>query len=254
MSEERKKFSKKVCYRCDNPGTTREHFPPKSFFPKGGGLQLKTVRSCENHNNKKSHDDQYVLAQICMNAARADNAAKRSFLVSIEPQLKHSERFKRLLADGAQRLPNGSYRYPVNINRINNFFDSLCCAIFFDKYGSHFNSDTHEMQHVYANFHSDDREHNEQVELVFSSFNDFFEEFRERVEKFEADKIDEVIYSNRIFASDGKNLSITIAHTFFGVFEVISLLTHKETSENLSGLISKLTEESQGRMQSPSVP
>ena len=55
---------------CQRRGTTREHIPPKSFFPKDQRNQLLTVKSCELHNNKKSSDDIYVLAQICMNASR----------------------------------------------------------------------------------------------------------------------------------------------------------------------------------------
>lgn len=59
------------CYYqgCTNKGTTKEHIPPKSFFPEGEKEQLLTVKSCPIHNNKKSTDDQYVLAHICMNAS-----------------------------------------------------------------------------------------------------------------------------------------------------------------------------------------
>jgi hypothetical protein len=37
------------CYYqgCSRPGTTKEHIPPQSFFPKDQRNQLLTVRSCE---------------------------------------------------------------------------------------------------------------------------------------------------------------------------------------------------------------
>ncbi|AXH64146.2 MULTISPECIES: hypothetical protein [Providencia] len=46
------------CYYCGNPATTREHVPPKCFFPKGSNLI--TVPSCEIHNNDKSHIDEIM--------------------------------------------------------------------------------------------------------------------------------------------------------------------------------------------------
>jgi hypothetical protein len=55
----------KICYYCGERATTREHVPPKGFFSRKANLQLKTVPSCTKHNNAKSHDDQYLLAQIC---------------------------------------------------------------------------------------------------------------------------------------------------------------------------------------------
>lgn len=47
------------------------------------------------------------------------------------------------------------------------------------------------------------------------------------MEHFEADKIDEVVYSNAVMDPIGTEGSITIAHTFYGVFEVVSLLSRK---------------------------
>ena len=69
-----------LCYLCRRPARTREHVPPKSFFPRGGNLQLMTVPSCEEHNNAKSDDDQYLLAHITLHAASGDNLAKKVFI------------------------------------------------------------------------------------------------------------------------------------------------------------------------------
>ena len=62
------------CYYqgCTKKGITKEHIPPRSFFPKGEKEQLLTVKSCEIHNNRKATDDQYVLAQICMSASSSN--------------------------------------------------------------------------------------------------------------------------------------------------------------------------------------
>jgi hypothetical protein len=53
---------------CDAPETSREHVPPKCFFPKeadaldGKDLRkdLITVPSCDVHNTQKSLDDEYL--------------------------------------------------------------------------------------------------------------------------------------------------------------------------------------------------
>jgi predicted Ser/Thr protein kinase len=57
---------------------------------------------------------------------------------------------------------------------------------------------------------------------IESMIGDFFKEHQHRMEHYEADKIDEVVYSNKVIDPLG-----TEAHTFYGVFEVISLLSRK---------------------------
>jgi len=218
---------KTVCYRCDRIATTREHFPPKSFFPKGTNLQLQTVRSCELHNNSKSNDDQYLLAHICLNASRGENLAKQVFLRSIVPLLDRSPAFQKMINEGAEWLPDGSRRYPVDVARFNNFFDSLSCAVFFDRFSRQFDSNTHILHHVYLSLTSEDLVDNQQVELASNMMEYFFRHHRALIEHFEADHINEVVYSNDILAPGGVDASITIAHSFYGVFEVVSLMTRK---------------------------
>jgi len=55
----------KVCYMCDKPATSREHAPPKCFFPRAKDVNsgknyrrnLITVPSCDEHNISKSAND-----------------------------------------------------------------------------------------------------------------------------------------------------------------------------------------------------
>jgi hypothetical protein len=62
----------KTCYMCDRQATSREHVPPKCFFPEKGELSperdyrknLITVPSCDAHNLSKSKDDEYLLAVV----------------------------------------------------------------------------------------------------------------------------------------------------------------------------------------------
>lgn len=48
------------CYMCAAEATTREHAPPRSFFPKELRIGLVTVPSCPKHNNDNSADVEYV--------------------------------------------------------------------------------------------------------------------------------------------------------------------------------------------------
>ncbi|TWR26604.1 hypothetical protein FPZ42_06070 [Mucilaginibacter achroorhodeus] len=57
-------MSKATCYMCDQPATTVEHVPPKSYFPKNKRENLITVPSCTLHNNATSKDDEYVRGII----------------------------------------------------------------------------------------------------------------------------------------------------------------------------------------------
>ena len=73
------KFPKDAkCYACNELATTKEHVPPKCFFPKKKGFSkespdyrshLITVPSCRIHNNFRSKDDEYTAAVIAMNSS-----------------------------------------------------------------------------------------------------------------------------------------------------------------------------------------
>ncbi len=57
------------CYFCGNPATSTEHVPPKCLFPEQKDLcekdyrkNLITVPSCDEHNSRKSRDDEFLMA------------------------------------------------------------------------------------------------------------------------------------------------------------------------------------------------
>lgn len=221
------KINKTTCYRCSAVATTREHIPPKSFFPRGGNLQLKTVPSCTTHNNEKSGDDQYLLSHICMNAALNNNLASQIFFRSIAPQLDRSKKFKDTLIRGSQSLPSGARNYTVDLVRFDNFFDHLVCAIYFDRYQTSFNPTQFEISHYYLSLTTQEPAELQRRAWLTSMLGDFFSNYQNLVEHYEADKIKEVVYQHKIIDPLSNNASITIAHTFYGVFEVVTLLTRK---------------------------
>jgi len=59
------------CYCCNELATSREHVPPLCIFPQTkdtDGLDFRknliTVPSCEKHNQKKSKDDEFLMATL----------------------------------------------------------------------------------------------------------------------------------------------------------------------------------------------
>lgn len=219
------KRSRRTCYRCDNPASSKEHVPAKAFFPKKASLQLKTVPSCELHNSAKSADDQYVLAHICINAAQGRNLAKRVFLRSIVPHLNQSQGFRKLISDNSQWRSDGICLYPVNLARFDNFFDNLSCALFYIRFGTVFDPQAHNMQHVYLNFRTEDEDEKGRIASAQDMLRYFFDKHRRTIEEYESDYVDEIVYAHKIIAPLEAHGSITIAHSFYGVFEVVSLIT-----------------------------
>jgi hypothetical protein len=68
-------FEEPQCYCCEKIATTKDHIPPRCFFPRKKDLSdgdhdytnnLITVPACSEHNNSRSPDDEYTAAVIAM--------------------------------------------------------------------------------------------------------------------------------------------------------------------------------------------
>lgn len=217
-----------TCYfqGCSAKGTTKEHIPPRSFFPDGEKEQLLTVRSCEKHNNAKSVDDLYVLAQICMNASPS-NRAGEVWESKIVPQLAFNNgAFQKRLAAGSRRLPDGAVKYRVEIARMDEFFSALSCGILYKTCRTPL-PQNYNIAHVYHNFtgHSDPAmlAIESGIEKFYSGKPLDFMSFGEPGTK------NENIYNVTVFGIPDYQSSITIVHVFFGVFKVTSMLTRTLT-------------------------
>jgi len=202
-----------------------EHFPAKAFFPRGANLQLQTVPACDLHNSGRSAEDQYLLAHIVMNASRQDNLPQKIFFRSILPQLRQSKGFRSLLVEGSWDLPDGARAYRVDTARFDRVFDDLCHAIYFHRYGKVLDGSKHRLHHFYLSLNSQDEEDQAQVSSAGQTFALLMQEYSFMVDHYEADRIDEKIYERKVMDPGGSDASITIAHTFYGVFDVLSLLT-----------------------------
>lgn len=213
-----------TCYfqGCTEKGVTKEHIPPRSFFPDGEKEQLLTVISCEKHNNAKSKDDLYVLAQICMNASPS-NRAREVFMNKVAPQLEFNNgTLRKRLAEGAVPLGNGVVKYKVDLARLESFFTALSCGIIYKSCGSSLPAN-YKISHVFHNFQS---EADAQTREIEDAINNFYSGKPMAFMEFgEPDTKNKKIYTVTIFGIPQFQSSITLVHKFFGAFKVTSMLT-----------------------------
>ena len=213
------------CYfqGCAEKGITKEHIPPRSFFPEDERMQLLTVKSCKKHNNAKSKDDLYVLAQICMNASPS-NRAREIWLERVSPQLSHNnDALRQLLAKDSIET-GGGVRYQVDIERFDDFFTALCCGLVFKSQKASLPSD-YTVSHIYHNFSS---KMEPEWEALVSGVDQFYDGPAPDVFSFgNPDTHNERIYTVEIYGITKFQGSITIVHKFFGVFKVTSMLTRQ---------------------------
>jgi hypothetical protein len=110
-----KKF-KGYCYFCGAKATTFEHVPPRQMF-KGFSCDSITVPSCDEHNTKKSGDDQAIISSFLIPLRNGKDVYK------LEPEIEQAikaatpsfERAKKkaisaqLINNQPADIPNTSY-------------------------------------------------------------------------------------------------------------------------------------------------
>jgi hypothetical protein len=216
----------KLCYYqgCKNKASTKEHVPPKAFFPKNLRNQLITVSSCEKHNNEKSHDDQYVLAHICMNSS-PKNRSQELFLEKVLPQLKHNgAALGKLISKDCKPVDDGIVAYQVDVNRLDRFFNGLSYGIIYKTARKRL-PDNYQTRHVYHNLHIENISDNEKS--IVEEISKFYSGVPGQSLKFGDIKTEnKSIYTAKILGKPNFQSSITIVHEFFGHFKVTSMLTN----------------------------
>ena len=215
----------KPCYfqGCSEPGVTKEHIPPKSFFPQGQRNQLLTVPSCTYHNNDKSNDDLYALAQVCINAS-PDNGAQAIFLKTVAPQLGYNEAaFRKLLASKSVPLADGSVEYSVDSERLDRFFSALSFGIVYKACGAPLPSN-YEVAHIYHSLrYTNESPEQEMVRRLVESL--YSGAPMSSLTMGTVATLNAAIYTVKLFGLPNFASSITVVHEFFGRFKVSSMLS-----------------------------
>jgi hypothetical protein len=240
------------CYfpGCDAHANTKEHIPPKSFFPDLKRMNLMTVKSCKAHNNEKTKDDIYALANICLNSIKENkNDAYDVFELNVKPQLMHNNEalLKKILRNESRRDKSTS-KFEVDSSRLDSFFDCLTHGVIYKKTNKKAELESYVVRHIYMNL--EERDSSGSLDQGYIRMKNLWEQNLLR-----NSEISEVIelkvltpkgYSTEIYSvrfmgadfidsikSDSFNSSITVVHKFFDHFVVVSLLTRVANFEKM---------------------
>jgi hypothetical protein len=134
-----------TCYMCDLPATSKEHVPPKCFFPEQKDLgaetnyrvKLLSVPSCSQHNLSKAQDDEYVLFVITSHYENHP-VAQQHFSTKIMRAVRRRPSLLKFSANKSPAVVDGrsSFAYEVDRDRFDNVFDHMARALFFHHYNS----------------------------------------------------------------------------------------------------------------------
>jgi hypothetical protein len=141
------------CYACEREAVSREHAPPLCIFPESADApthelrrkNLITVPACDDHNLRKSKDDEYLMMVL---VAHFEN----NELSKAQASTKVSRAWQRRphLASMAVRNPipielNGQQRvaFQVDSERFDRAMELIAKALVFHEYGRRWNGPCH---------------------------------------------------------------------------------------------------------------
>lgn len=213
-----------------------------------------TVKSCPKHNNAKTTDDIYVLAQICLCILHTNNIdAHDVFKERVIPQLAHNDgKLKKMLFRGAKKFESNHSKWTsieVDKNRFDSFFTHLTHGIIFKQFGTRVNPNEYRLHHHYPSFITGSPTgqrlsgvfHDEFMKILFSESSAMSQAIAfEKNRKINMNDIYsiEILGADSILdrrGDDGKvefTSSITVAHKIFRSFHVASLLTRISNFEH----------------------
>lgn len=138
-----------ICYACNNVSTSKEHVPPKVFFPEVEYLSdgypdfrknLITVPSCDDHNLKRSLDDQYTFMVIV--ASIDANHIAHSYFHKVIKTLERKPNMKGIFFKDFRPIIVGglpSIAPIVEINRFERVLSQVAKGVFYNHYKSKWN-------------------------------------------------------------------------------------------------------------------
>jgi hypothetical protein len=123
---------------AENP-TTKEHVPPKTFFPTGYRKNLWTVPSCSIHNNDNSLDVEYT-GNCIINALESTGSALEQSQIKVFKAFdrRASVRLGTLENPKLIRLPSGelTVTFRVNTDRVTSVMEAIAFGVHFNLSGT----------------------------------------------------------------------------------------------------------------------
>jgi hypothetical protein len=227
MRDNKKRYSKETCYACSLKAVTKEHVPPKVFFPEKKDLPLGhpdmrknliRVPSCKIHNLEKSEDDFYAFS-IIVSSFDTTYIAQHQFSKYLRAAHRKPALFSFLKNEESfPVIVNGklSGSTPVDTSRFDKFLFCLSKGIYY----RHFEMKWENNFYVFPLSlkeqpdSKDNNWYNEKVASIRKDMSSFFTDS----EKFGANP--EVFYY-QIFQEPNDDVTV-LRMIFYGGFEIIA--------------------------------
>jgi hypothetical protein len=129
------------CYMCEARATSREHVPPLCLFPKvdveGDGFRrnLVTVPSCDEHNSKKSADDEFFRALVCSFSGVNEVGQALFFGKTIRAAGRAPRTYQQIWKDEGP-FSADKQAFSFDTPRMNRFLVQMVCALHFHRRGT----------------------------------------------------------------------------------------------------------------------
>ena len=127
-----------TCYMCAAEETSREHAPPQCLFPAASDIgrdlrrNLITVPSCDEHNSKKSADDEFLRAVILCTAVDSNDIARHQFLGKfLRGVQRNSQTYSGFFKEKCSTSSDKNRVLQLERNRFDKCIDHLARALFF---------------------------------------------------------------------------------------------------------------------------
>lgn len=130
------------CYVCGKPGNSLEHVPPQCLFDEEQRKQLITVPSCDEHNLRKSGDDQYLDFVLSV-ALQANRLARRHFDGAPMRALQRRPYIALTMFSGLQPITldgDETAYFTLDIDRIRRAMSAIASGMYYYLTGSHYTS------------------------------------------------------------------------------------------------------------------
>ena len=223
-----------ICYECgiplDQESLTKEHVPPKCFFPKSDKASLITVPSCIEHNGGKSNDDEYLLQMISIQIQANEKGQNIAQEKAIRGILRNKKRTKEL-ANNANTVyvdenNNGQLRptfaFKFDADKYNNSISSICKGLYYYEFHKVFNGEVRIYNEFEVSLDNDSVDRNQEYE----KYRDFIKEYFSNIEK--KGKNQSVFYYQIVKPAKGLGFSLAIRLCFYGGIGILAFLEEKK--------------------------
>ena len=126
------------CFLCGSDASSKEHVPPKCFFPDGGKYrtQLITVPSCTKHNLDTSQDDEYVRNVIAMSIGNNAIGFKQFFEKVVKSYIQSPRLMNRTLARSQRVITaqGSTTAFEIERDRFDSVIKKIAYGLYYDKF------------------------------------------------------------------------------------------------------------------------